>query len=437
MKITIESTPELVHANGLPVRVWTGETERGTPIVALVSRVAVAAGADASELAELGEMPPPVVVNDQQAIEAACVEVMKEGLRDAGVAKVVDDLARFRERSAELERDLAVARASLARAGGWLVKDFHALYQSAQALHEAIVRALAVDDDDDVRALAATQAHQAIALQLARLSPAYEACEAERRGAPDRLTAAEREALAALHRWLHSPGGDGELVEGAEQYHVQVEREGPDDCERLEEEEALAYAEVIVARPEPALPHEVIRAILDDDRAGDVESGSAFVLCAMRGLQSGWHTKHGHPHLTRLMRQLVTPGDEGAHTAWLTGFRLALRDESESPTLPDVQVAGVCRVCRCTDEDCRQCIAKTGEPCRWVEPDLCSACVEASAKPVEAFKLTDAARDYYKSDLRYRAPEHLSPRDRLIIAAVDAEEALAAQSPETWVGGER
>lgn len=35
-----------------------------------------------------------------------------------------------------------------------------------------------------------------------------------------------------------------------------------------------------------------------------------------------------------------------------------------------------CRVCGCTDYDCRQCIEKTGSPCHWVEPDLCSACVE-------------------------------------------------------------
>ena len=34
-----------------------------------------------------------------------------------------------------------------------------------------------------------------------------------------------------------------------------------------------------------------------------------------------------------------------------------------------------CRVCGCTDDDCRQCIAKTGVPCHWVEDDLCSACV--------------------------------------------------------------
>ena len=33
-----------------------------------------------------------------------------------------------------------------------------------------------------------------------------------------------------------------------------------------------------------------------------------------------------------------------------------------------------CRVCGCTDDDCRQCVEKTGIPCHWVEDDLCSAC---------------------------------------------------------------
>lgn len=33
-----------------------------------------------------------------------------------------------------------------------------------------------------------------------------------------------------------------------------------------------------------------------------------------------------------------------------------------------------CRVCGCTDHDCRQCIEKTGQPCYWVAEDLCSAC---------------------------------------------------------------
>jgi hypothetical protein len=37
-----------------------------------------------------------------------------------------------------------------------------------------------------------------------------------------------------------------------------------------------------------------------------------------------------------------------------------------------------CRVCGCTDEDCSGCIERTGEPCYWVEEDLCSACVGSS-----------------------------------------------------------
>lgn len=33
-----------------------------------------------------------------------------------------------------------------------------------------------------------------------------------------------------------------------------------------------------------------------------------------------------------------------------------------------------CRACGCTDADCSRCIDRTGQPCRWVAPDLCSAC---------------------------------------------------------------
>lgn len=39
-----------------------------------------------------------------------------------------------------------------------------------------------------------------------------------------------------------------------------------------------------------------------------------------------------------------------------------------------------CRICGCTDDDCQQCIEKTGEPCSWVEDDLCSACQKNKKK---------------------------------------------------------
>ncbi len=35
---------------------------------------------------------------------------------------------------------------------------------------------------------------------------------------------------------------------------------------------------------------------------------------------------------------------------------------------------GVCRRCGCTDADCSKCIKRTGVPCHWAMPDLCSAC---------------------------------------------------------------
>ncbi len=41
-----------------------------------------------------------------------------------------------------------------------------------------------------------------------------------------------------------------------------------------------------------------------------------------------------------------------------------------------------CRVCGCTDDDCRPCIEATGEPCMWIDErrnadgPICSCCAE-------------------------------------------------------------
>lgn len=53
-------------------------------------------------------------------------------------------------------------------------------------------------------------------------------------------------------------------------------------------------------------------------------------------------------------------------------------DFSEEPTQ-----TGRCRECGCTDDDCSQCVEKTGEPCYWVESDLCSACQDEAYPPQE------------------------------------------------------
>ena len=33
-----------------------------------------------------------------------------------------------------------------------------------------------------------------------------------------------------------------------------------------------------------------------------------------------------------------------------------------------------CRVCGCTDNNCKQCVEAQGFPCHWVGDDLCSRC---------------------------------------------------------------
>lgn len=50
-----------------------------------------------------------------------------------------------------------------------------------------------------------------------------------------------------------------------------------------------------------------------------------------------------------------------------TGYMTVLCEGSELPMRE-------CRVCGCTEEDCTGCVVKTGQPCFWVEDDLCSAC---------------------------------------------------------------
>lgn len=36
----------------------------------------------------------------------------------------------------------------------------------------------------------------------------------------------------------------------------------------------------------------------------------------------------------------------------------------------------ICMQCGCTGNDCRHCIERTGMPCHWVAPNLCSACYQ-------------------------------------------------------------
>ncbi len=41
MKITIESTSKIVELNGLPARIWEGETESGIKVHCYITRIAI------------------------------------------------------------------------------------------------------------------------------------------------------------------------------------------------------------------------------------------------------------------------------------------------------------------------------------------------------------------------------------------------------------
>lgn len=61
-------------------------------------------------------------------------------------------------------------------------------------------------------------------------------------------------------------------------------------------------------------------------------------------------------------------------------YQIADLAHIDAPELAHMICERRCRNCGCTDLDCSQCIEKTGEPCSWVEEDLCSACVEPKKK---------------------------------------------------------
>ena len=63
MKITIESTTRTVDVNGVPARVWEGQTESGIPVAVMVTRIAVPPGHDVAQFErELIECAPPTAL---------------------------------------------------------------------------------------------------------------------------------------------------------------------------------------------------------------------------------------------------------------------------------------------------------------------------------------------------------------------------------------
>lgn len=64
-------------------------------------------------------------------------------------------------------------------------------------------------------------------------------------------------------------------------------------------------------------------------------------------------------------------GHKNQKLSTVIGKETSCYDCKETWVVEDVRR---CRVCGCTEEDCSGCIERTGQPCHWIEDDLCSAC---------------------------------------------------------------
>jgi hypothetical protein len=77
-----------------------------------------------------------------------------------------------------------------------------------------------------------------------------------------------------------------------------------------------------------------------------------------------------------LMPGMIIEADpDTASTSGVVHFEIHFKGTTYNCSVwPENYDSRFCRVCGCTDDDCHQCIKKTGQPCHWVEFDLCSAC---------------------------------------------------------------
>jgi DUF3102 family protein len=57
-------------------------------------------------------------------------------------------------------------------------------------------------------------------------------------------------------------------------------------------------------------------------------------------------------------------------------------EPDEGEEADEVVDVRTCRVCGCTEADCRRCVERAGAPCVWIGPDLCSACAKPVRVPV-------------------------------------------------------
>jgi len=83
MRLTLESTPQIILYDGVPTRVWVGKTESGVRVTAFITSVAVESGQDASEFErELREHGAPTFDWPRALAREAVPDAYFEDLED-------------------------------------------------------------------------------------------------------------------------------------------------------------------------------------------------------------------------------------------------------------------------------------------------------------------------------------------------------------------
>lgn len=361
LKITLESTPEIAFIDHIEARLWRGTTARGTPVVALIARIATARGTDASELerdlveqtaqtrvepldeASLPVPTPAWLAGAFKAIYRAAERTLLVTSLDE-VRLVRDGLRREIERFAPLV-ELASLVQELANP-----TDDAPIGDLPRSIVRAIAHHPAVSDEGDATAAAAWI--------LAALRGAAMGWHG-RREHPTELDVLEIRA---------APEGEAARSAWRTGFRLAVTAEASPEPG---DEVAAAAAS---PGPEPSSPPpETPRPI------APVPPSEARARAEL--LRRGLDLNAINAHRRRVGLDEVSPG----RMLEMMDTNIRARDGA----LQAMANRRRCRVCGCTDTDCSGCMQKTGERCSWViigvsedasgnvtRNDLCSACVD-------------------------------------------------------------
>lgn len=283
------------------------------------------------------------------------------------------------------------------------------------ALDGAAWAAEGTDDDEDAPELTWGELRRRLRLQVPESlvrAPTWNKSRHEYSAgvAPEALADALEQAGA--QRVAAALRGDQDDTE--ERQRRQAELDARVEAQRQERDRRLARVQASFLEADIATRLRVLWVTALDHLAGQLpktEKGMWQSISKMFGKHFSWRL----PQMEAVLG--LTEEPEEADSA------------DDTDTNADTFVVPTCRVCGCTDDDCSGCVERTGEPCHWVEPDLCSACVAGDEPAAEEPEEEEAPAVPPAGEYRWsRQPEP----SRTSLGELTSDE-LAGAEPEDLV----